>query len=201
MRWHLSEPAFFVVYSYLLLILSIFTTLTIHILLSAEATRQSLEEAGDEEELEEFEDEGNIYSQVRTTYSVLSIVEMLLISIVCCIMHYIIFQRLEGGLFNLQQVSTILAYACIFDASCLKKAQLRLGSEDATLEDVLDTLRAMLLTLHSADTPEEDKVEAGGASKVEDSRSSAEKAVEGEYKQVITEWCAALSTIVDELEA
>jgi len=28
-------------------------------------TRQSLEEAGDEEELAEFEDEDNIYSQVR----------------------------------------------------------------------------------------------------------------------------------------
>ena len=110
-------------------------------------------------------------------------------------------------------MSIILAYACIFDSTCLKKAQLRLGSEDSNLEDVLDTLRAMLLTLHSADEEGGGEVEGGaevkgesgsGSSSVSSSgggKSSAEKVVEGEYKQVITEWCAALSAIVDQLDA
>ena len=43
------------------LFLPIFLFLSTH----AEMTRQSLEEAGDEEELAEFEDEDNIYSQVN----------------------------------------------------------------------------------------------------------------------------------------
>jgi len=89
---------------------------------------------------------------------------------------------------------------------------LRLGSEDSNLEDVLDTLRDMLLTLHSADeegsgesSGGEVKVggdsSASGSSSSGDGKSSVDKVVESEYKQVITEWCAALSAIVDQLEA
>lgn len=130
----------------------------------------------------------------------------------CTFLHTSLYtQRLEGGLFNLQQVSIILAYACIFDTTCLKKAVLRLGSEDSNLEDVLDTLRDMLLTLHSADEEGSGEssggeVKVGGDSSASgsssgDGKSSVDKVVESEYKQVITEWCAALSAIVDQLEA
>jgi len=112
-------------------------------------------------------------------------------------------QRLEGGLFNLQQVSIILAYACTFDASCRNKAELRLSSEQASLEEVLDTLRDMLLTLRTAELPadgESDSAnsEAGKNNKEEkDSVLSAEKVADQEYKQVITEWCAVLSTLLE----
>lgn len=101
-------------------------------------------------------------------------------------------QRLEGGLFNLQQVSLILAYGCVFDRTCLKKAELRLGSEDASIEEVLDTLRDMLVTLHSADAT--DTTDADGS----EQKGGADKAVEGEVKKVVTEWCAALAALVEQ---
>ena len=69
----------------------------------------------------------------------------------------------------------------------------------------------MLLTLHSADEEGGGEVDgsevkgdsSSGSSSVSSSggKGSAEKVVESEYKQVITEWCAALSAIVDQLEA
>ena len=120
-----------------------------------------------------------------------------------CAPHFL--QRLEGGLFNLQQVSIILAYACTFDASCRNKAELRLGSEQASLEEVLDTVRDMLLTLRTADLPDLDAESTGSEAdkngqKEQDSVLSAEKVADQEYKQVLTEWCAVLSTLLEGAE-
>ena len=114
-------------------------------------------------------------------------------------------QRLEGGLFNLQQVSIILAYACTFDTSCRNKAELRLSSEQASLEEVLDTVRDMLLTLRTADLPDLDAESTGSEAdkngqKEQDSVLSAEKVADQEYKQALTEWCAVLSTLLEGAE-
>ncbi len=105
-------------------------------------------------------------------------------------------------MFNLQQVSIILAYACTFDASCRNKAELRLSSEQASLEEVLDTLRDMLLTLRTAELPADGESDStqSEADKNKDEKNSvlsAEKVADQEYKQVITEWCAVLSTLLE----
>ncbi len=111
-------------------------------------------------------------------------------------------QRLEGGLFNLQQVSLIIAYACIFDRTCLRKAELRLGSECASLGDVLDTLRDLLLTLRSG-SDSSDATEDGGTVAVNgnSSEGNSDAAGEEEYQRVLTQWSAALSTILAEADA
>ncbi len=104
-------------------------------------------------------------------------------------------------------MSIILTYACVYDSGCLKKTLLRLGSEDSTLEDVLDTLRDMLLTLHSGSDQEVQQSSSSSSSSNSSSsvdatlvEGSGDKVVVAEYKKVVTEWCAALSSIVTQLE-
>ena len=144
-----------------------------------ERTREALAQADDQEALEDFEDEDNIYSQVGIN------------SCLClprCVppSNYLISQRLEGGLFNIQQVSMIIAYACVFDPVCRKKAELRLATESATLEDVLTTLRDLLLTLREGQEDQQD--EADG---------HVEREVDAQYKQVVVQWTAALAEIIN----
>lgn len=99
-------------------------------------------------------------------------------------------QRLEGGLYNLQQVASLIAYACIFDPDSYKKAALRLATENATVEDVLTTLRDMLLTLQKA---EQESEEEGSARSADE---EVEREVDRAYKAVVVQWCAALSRLV-----
>lgn len=91
-------------------------------------------------------------------------------------------------------MSLIIAYACIFDRTCLRKAELRLGSEGASLQDVLDTLRDLLLTLRSgSDDAEGDGDDSEAASSANNSDPEG-----AEYQRVLTQWSAALSTILEE---
>ena len=99
-------------------------------------------------------------------------------------------------------MSLIIAYACIFDHTCLRKAELRLGSEGASLEDVLDTLRDLLLTLRSGNNSsgdaEEEEGEAGEDSGAGAGAGADNDPEEVEYQRVLTQWSAALAAILSE---
>jgi hypothetical protein len=127
-------------------------------------------DSDDVEALEEFDDEENILSQ-----------------------------RLEGGLFNMQQLSVAIAFACIFDKECFKKAEVKLQSSDLgedgaglSMEDVLDILRFHTVTVADGllNSEEEDSAEEG---ELKEERDTARR-----YQQLLTEWCAALSAIIEE---
>lgn len=103
----------------------------------------------------------------------------------------------------MQQVSLIIAYACIFDRTCLRKAELRLGSEGASVEDVLDTLRDLLLTLRSSAASSVSVLATDGDSTGDTAGSADLDAGDGdiepeevEYQKVLTQWSAALSAII-----
>ncbi len=106
-------------------------------------------------------------------------------------------QRLEGGLFNLQQLSVALSFAVLYDGSgrCLRQASTRLASEGLHLMDVLNTLRGMVavMTDHSAAEEEEE-----GSARTIDPQATTEKGLDAKYKQLLTGWCALLASIVDE---
>ena len=99
-------------------------------------------------------------------------------------------QRLEGGLYNMQLASAIIAYASIYDPTCYKKASLRLSIENVSMEDVLTTLRDLLITLQEAEKAMEE--EGKGQSSVD----VQEHTVNAQYKQTVVQWCAALSKLV-----
>ena len=128
---------------------------------------------------------------------------------------FIILQRLEGGLYNLQQAAIILAFACVFEPRCLQKAELKLSAEGASLEDVQDTLREMLLTLQTMNGDDQEEgsesngttggsgkdsgkgsvrdIDSGGASSLD-----SDEKVDARFKLLLTEWCAALSKLISE---
>ena len=105
-------------------------------------------------------------------------------------------QRLEGGLFNLQQLSVVLSFAVLYDGSgrCQRQACTRLASEGLQLLDVLHTLRGMVAVMaeHSAAEGEE------GSALTVDAPATTEKGLDAKYKQLLTGWCALLASIVDE---
>jgi hypothetical protein len=110
-------------------------------------------------------------------------------------------QRLEGGLFNMQQLSVSIAFACIFDKDCFKKAELKLQGSDLggideedtavlTMETVLDTLRGHAITVADGLLNSGEENEEG---ELKEERETALR-----YQQLLTEWCAALSVIIEE---
>jgi hypothetical protein len=108
-------------------------------------------------------------------------------------------QRLEGGLFNLQQLSVALSFAVLYDGSgrCLRQASTRLASEGLHLMDVLHTLRGMVAMMTDHSAAEEEEVEDGSTRTV-DPQATTEKGLDAKYKQLLTGWCALLASIVDE---
>ncbi|KAJ1433677.1 Catenin-beta-like protein [Ochromonadaceae sp. CCMP2298] len=135
-----------------------------------EATRAELVDSGaDEEELAEFDEGENINSK-----------------------------RLEGGLFLLQQLSVILAFVCISDEGCLKRAASRLVVQQLSANEVLETVRGVILTLRAE---EMDEGGAGSSSSSQvSSKSPEEKQLDDEYRQTLTEWCAVLASSIIALE-
>jgi hypothetical protein len=133
-------------------------------------------------------------------------------------------QRLEGGLFNLQQVSLIIAFACVMDSNggdsgsgsakrltmtCLEKVQRRLEAEgSSSLGTVLDVLRDMAVTLRAAADSDRDResAEAAGAATGSSAGGAAvavavtatqlQRAADRELIARLTEWCAALDAII-----
>lgn len=98
-------------------------------------------------------------------------------------------------------MSLIIAYACIFDRTCLRKAALRLGSEGAALEDVLDTLRDLLLTLRAGSDAEAGDAEESAAVDGDSGAGSGADSSDpegAEYQRVLTQWSAALAAILAE---
>ena len=68
-------------------------------------------------------------------------------------------KRLEGGLFSLQQLGVIIAFACVGDNDCVRRAQETLGSTEMSLSHVQMILReaaaAVDLTKDEISTDEE----------------------------------------------
>lgn len=91
------------------------------------ALRQELEEVGDEDALEDFDDEDSIYSKM-----------------------------LSGGLFTLQQICKVLAFACMSDKEAGEYVTSQLTAGGANTSDVVDILREAVLHLPS----EEDDFDA-----------------------------------------
>jgi beta-catenin-like protein 1 len=83
-----------------------------------EATAAALQEAGDDEGLEDFCSAENTYAQ-----------------------------RLTGGLFTLQLLSAIIVFVCVHDSSSgtsrnsVEKVRIKLGADGLAFSDVLDVLR------------------------------------------------------------
>lgn len=101
-------------------------------------------------------------------------------------------QRLEGGLFNLQQTATIIAYAATNDPASYKHAELRLAQENASMEDVLTTLRDLLLTLQQEED-ESDGSASGSGGGDSEGVDAVEKEVDKQYKACLVTWSAALA--------
>jgi hypothetical protein len=129
-------------------------------------------------------------------------------------------------LFNLQQVSLIIAFACVMDSNggdsgsgsakrltmtCLEKAQRRLEAEgSSSLGTVLDVLRDMAVTLRAAADSDRDResAEAAGAATGSSAGGAAvavavavtatqlQRAADRELITRLTEWCAALDAII-----
>jgi hypothetical protein len=127
-------------------------------------------------------------------------------------------------LFNLQQVSLIIAFACVMDSNggdsgsgsakrltmtCLEKAQRRLEAEgSSSLGTVLDVLRDMAVTLRAAADSDRDResAEAAGAATGSSAGGAAvavavtatqlQRAADRELIARLTEWCAALDAII-----
>lgn len=105
----------------------------------------------------------------------------------------------------MQQLAVAISFAVIFDPECFRKAELKLraaegfprnddddGEDGLSMEDVLDTLRSHVLSLGDGTGMEDTGDSSSG--KVGDE----EREVAAKYKQLLTEWCAALSTIIEE---
>ncbi len=136
-----------------------------------EETRAELVAAGDEEELAEFEDEDNILSQ-----------------------------RLEGGLFHMHQLAVAIAFACIYDSECRKKAEIRLSAEDLSLADVLDTLRGHVFTLarnEEADSKQDSGSSGSKSGAAEDKEKKEAQERAEQHRQLLTDWCAVLASNVE----
>ena len=134
------------------------------------------------EELEEFLDEDRLYAQ-----------------------------RLEGGLFNAQQLALIVSFACIYDryGSSLRKAGARLSAEDMEPAEVLSIMRGLALTLQQ---PAEDIQNSSGSTgsssssngsgkgdkeeETEDGEIDMEKELNGRHLALVRRWCAALAQLL-----
>ena len=59
-------------------------------------------------------------------------------------------QRLDGGLFTLQQLSAIIIFTCLYDKdhNSIIKSQIKLKDEDLCLEDLVNVLREAAVHLH-----------------------------------------------------
>lgn len=103
-------------------------------------------------------------------------------------------QRLEGGLFNVQQLAMIITFACIYDkkGGSSIKVRKRLESKSTELTYILKVMRDLVITLEDnlADTP----------ASANDTSTREDADIEMEYykshKNILTQWCAALSNII-----
>lgn len=68
-------------------------------------------------------------------------------------MSFFFSQRLEGGLFCLQQLSAIIAFVCVGDRAAISRAEATLGGAEMALCDVQAILReaAAAVIVSSAD--------------------------------------------------
>ena len=104
----------------------------------------------------------------------------------------------------MQQVSIILSYACIYDhtQTCFHKANIRLNSEELSMADVLDTLRDTLLDMNTNNVQNDmnTTTTTSNNNNLDENQVvnqvDIEKELNAKYKQVLTDWCAMLSTII-----
>jgi hypothetical protein len=101
-------------------------------------------------------------------------------------------QRLDGGLFTLQQLSAIIVFACLYDKEnhSLEKAQIKLEGEDLYLEDILNVLREAAVHMY-----EKKKSESVNG----DSTMSAEEREKEEgresVRKLFVDWSMAAGTL------
>lgn len=133
--------------------------------LQIQRTIESLEQSGMIDDLEEFASEENVYAQ-----------------------------RLEGGLYSMQQASIIIAFACIFDPTnkSLHKSQIKLASDGASMIEVLEVLREATANIGDDQTNLSDLSSTTSSSLNNDHNLEDKK----RQKVVFTSWCAALATII-----
>eukprot|EP01038_Epipyxis_sp_PR26KG_P004880 gene4880-6837_t len=140
---------------------------------SIESTRQMLINANDEEDLAEFDDEDNIYAQ-----------------------------RLEGGLFYMQQLAIIITFACISDKSSLQKAELKLSMDDLSLSHILTTLREIIVVLIKNSNNSNNSNNNENKNDISNDNNNAvgniEESLDFKYKKLLTEWSAMLATLISE---
>lgn len=133
-----------------------------------ESTAAALEEGEDEEELQEFTTEENIYSM-----------------------------RLEGGLFILQQLATIIIFACLHDKekSSLSKAQIKLHAEQLSVIDLLDIIREAAVHLYDKKINDSNTIEDG---QVEDG-DITDKEIDAKDKRrdLFVSWASSLENFVE----
>lgn len=126
--------------------------------------RQELQDANDLEALEEFEDMDNINEE-----------------------------RLNAGLFQLQQLCIILTGVCIYRKDCLQQLEVKLSAADLNLNDVLSVLRELVYSLSVS----EGTVNRNDASSSKEAVTTAEDIDDGNgYRKLLIEWCAILATLV-----
>jgi beta-catenin-like protein 1 len=94
-----------------------------------EQTVAILEKSGDQDELDDYMDDDNIYDM-----------------------------RLEGGLQNMQYLSYVLAYVCIFNSKCYEQTLIKLSAEDSSLTEILAVLRES--TSHIDDSNENKRLKS-----------------------------------------
>lgn len=125
-----------------------------------EATRRELQRSGaDEEELAEFEDE-----------------------------DYLLAQRLDGGLFVLQQLSVIMVFVCIMYRSCVSLLHSKLMDSEVDPAEVLDILRDMILTLREGIEQKQQQQQVENGQQSEDDQRQVE---------LLTQWTAIYAALLE----
>jgi len=151
-----------------------------------QAEMERLEEEGAEEELEQLQDEENIHME-----------------------------RLDGGLFYLQEVALIIAFACIFDShhkDCLVRAASKFSAasfdlinkdgstkEELSMNVVLNVLRNYAAYLRN--TEEEEQPVTGDSSNSisgVDGQVNIDKDLNRKFRILLTEWSAGLTELLKE---
>ena len=132
-------------------------------------------------------------------------------------------QRMDGGLFQLQELALIISFACVFDSNkdCLTRAESKLsaasfhrteeggagrdddeddeddedggGKEELSLRDVLGVMRDHVAHLMSMDENSSSSSSSSSSAPV----INIEKDLDRKFKTLLTEWSAALATLIN----
>jgi beta-catenin-like protein 1 len=107
-------------------------------------------------------------------------------------------KRLDGGLFCLQQLSSIIAFACVSDPVCAGRAQATLAASEMGLADVQSILREAAAAVRVSALGEG---QGEGEGQGQESKEDEEEVALRRTRQRYVEWGAALGAIMSRASA